>query len=561
MGFSVGGKATYEYGLNNSSIFGGFIPIGAAVTGIGPFTGIIGNSTGKPYYLVHGGNDSPGTRFTPMLNGLTDNCAIVNSLLMPGIGHTIDFPNRNQILSDAYHWIDSVNMAPDTVNFLFSPITPANGTNLVIQGFENQLVTFSWNKSSFGPDCARFEVIADLPTGNFSSPIYTQISGNQGSDTTIQMTYHVLDSLLQDQGVPVGNTATIKWAVAVTYYNRFVDTTKSNVLILQRERVGFGLLTPADNKVIELDEVSNLFMDWQDMLGSGITYELLFDTINGDFSTPVKTYISSNSGQTSLSSQSHQNLYYDFMFEKNLAVGDSLGFDWTVRASNTNFDELASSDRTIYFKRENVGFKLINPEENTLIFSREGINLTFMWDSIPLTGYTYEVIFDTINGDFTNPLTIFPSNSSGMNRRLFVDFETLDSILRVFEIPYGDTLDAKWTVKATSPKGDFFPVSSFDVQIFRDFPKGITEGVTSTSGIQIFPNPVKDYLSVSFERTIAKDVAMKLYDLSGKLVLPIQQMKAGNSESQLFLGTLPSGSYLLQIDLEDGPIRKKVVIE
>ena len=27
---------------------------------------------------------------------------------MPGVGHTIDFPNRNQILTTAYLWLDSV---------------------------------------------------------------------------------------------------------------------------------------------------------------------------------------------------------------------------------------------------------------------------------------------------------------------------------------------------------------------------------------------------------------------------------------------------------------------
>ena len=32
MGFSVGGRATYTYGLNRPSIFGGYMPIGAAIT-------------------------------------------------------------------------------------------------------------------------------------------------------------------------------------------------------------------------------------------------------------------------------------------------------------------------------------------------------------------------------------------------------------------------------------------------------------------------------------------------------------------------------------------------
>ena len=33
----------------------------------------------------------------------------LNNFLVNGVGHTIDFPNRNQILSTAYQWIDSVN--------------------------------------------------------------------------------------------------------------------------------------------------------------------------------------------------------------------------------------------------------------------------------------------------------------------------------------------------------------------------------------------------------------------------------------------------------------------
>jgi len=132
MGFSVGGRATYTYGLNHINEFGGFIPIGAFVNGTTEVNGIIQNSQGIPYYLVHGQNDSPGTRFTPMLDALNGFGAITNSILMPGVGHTIDFPNRNQILTDAFVWIDSVNCnAPvdtnDTATFIIDSYTSSEG--------------------------------------------------------------------------------------------------------------------------------------------------------------------------------------------------------------------------------------------------------------------------------------------------------------------------------------------------------------------------------------------------------------------------------------------------
>jgi len=113
MGFSWGGKTVYTYGLNHIDRFAGFMPIGAAVS-LGEVSGIAQNATGHPFYLVHGSNDSPNQRFTPLLNAMEDNGACVNSLLMSGVNHTIDFPNRNQILSEAFQWIESVNCGAST---------------------------------------------------------------------------------------------------------------------------------------------------------------------------------------------------------------------------------------------------------------------------------------------------------------------------------------------------------------------------------------------------------------------------------------------------------------
>jgi hypothetical protein len=109
MGFSWGGLTTYTYGLNHADDFCGFMPIGAAIAGSGTFTGIAQNAAGKPFYLVHGANDAVNTRYYPALNTLNASNANVNSLLMPGVGHTIDFPNRNQILSTAFEWLEAEN--------------------------------------------------------------------------------------------------------------------------------------------------------------------------------------------------------------------------------------------------------------------------------------------------------------------------------------------------------------------------------------------------------------------------------------------------------------------
>jgi predicted esterase len=109
MGFSWGARTTYTYGLNHVDRFAGFLPIGAAITNTNEVNGVTQNAANKPFYLVHGTQDSPNTRFYPILDALNMNEACVNFNLMTGIGHTIDFPNRNEILTEAFNWIDSVS--------------------------------------------------------------------------------------------------------------------------------------------------------------------------------------------------------------------------------------------------------------------------------------------------------------------------------------------------------------------------------------------------------------------------------------------------------------------
>ncbi|MCB0482255.1 MAG: T9SS type A sorting domain-containing protein [Flavobacteriales bacterium] len=120
MGFSWGGKATYTYGLANPKRFCGYIPIGAAID-VREVALVSDSAKDKPIYIIHGDQDAVATRYTPLKNVMDNKGGIVNSLLMAGVGHTIDFPKRNQILSTAFNWVDSV-----CVNF--TPTIPVDTT-------------------------------------------------------------------------------------------------------------------------------------------------------------------------------------------------------------------------------------------------------------------------------------------------------------------------------------------------------------------------------------------------------------------------------------------------
>jgi len=104
MGFSWGGKTTYTYGLNHVDKFAGFMPIGAAIS-VDEINGISDQAFEKPFYLIHGGNDSPNVRYFPLIERLEDEGAFVGSELLPGVGHTIWFPNQVETLTKGFVWL------------------------------------------------------------------------------------------------------------------------------------------------------------------------------------------------------------------------------------------------------------------------------------------------------------------------------------------------------------------------------------------------------------------------------------------------------------------------
>ena len=108
MGFSWGGRTTYSYGLQHPNDFAGYIAIGAAFGG-GDYPSGFKNATDKPFYLLQGANDHPDVRLFPLSDSLQKGGAYVQQQLLPKIGHTIDFKQRNECLSRAYHWVDSVS--------------------------------------------------------------------------------------------------------------------------------------------------------------------------------------------------------------------------------------------------------------------------------------------------------------------------------------------------------------------------------------------------------------------------------------------------------------------
>ncbi len=122
LGFSWGGRTVYSYGLLHRELFKGLIPIGAAIEGL-DLNPLTVNAKGLNIYIIHGSADAIATRYTPAIESLNNKEACLMDTIMNGVGHTIDFPKRNKIISDAYQFIIQNNcVTTSTENIVISQV-------------------------------------------------------------------------------------------------------------------------------------------------------------------------------------------------------------------------------------------------------------------------------------------------------------------------------------------------------------------------------------------------------------------------------------------------------
>lgn len=110
-GFSWGGKAVYSFGLATPNRYSGFIPIGAVMSTSNKILEHFPRANWKPFFIIHGETDRPEARFTWVRDSLVKVGAIVETRLLKGVGHTIEFDDREALLTRAFTWVDSVNIA------------------------------------------------------------------------------------------------------------------------------------------------------------------------------------------------------------------------------------------------------------------------------------------------------------------------------------------------------------------------------------------------------------------------------------------------------------------
>jgi hypothetical protein len=112
-------------------------------------------------------------------------------------------------------------------------------------------------------------------------------------------------------------------------------------------------------------------------------------------------------------------------------------------------------------------------------------------------------------------------------------------------------------VPPTTPQGTVYKGSV----TIQQGPTGIADISDKISDLNIFPNPISKDFSISFDLKEASDISSQLYSLDGRLQKELinQKMSEGNFHQQFDVSDLPSGIYLVQLNVGESSITRKII--
>ena len=121
-----------------------------------------------------------------------------------------------------------------------------------------------------------------------------------------------------------------------------------------------------------------------------------------------------------------------------------------------------------------------------------------------------------------------------------------------------DTLDIKIMAGNVGPGGVVMPGNEFFVDDFSfTFPVGITESGIDNSGINLFPNPASDKITIS---SVEKINAIEIYNILGENVYSSSILKTATSD-EINLSNFQKGIYFVKIYHAEKICTEKIVIQ
>ena len=259
-------------------------------------------------------------------------------------------------------------------------------------------------------------------------------------------------------------------------------------------------------------------------------------------------------------------------------IGDFANGEYTVLEENNMGELFISSFANVLIKIESQNPKptavilnddfLICPGETVVLeaYKIPGTAMEMIWqlDGMDLFPVMNPKLFTSQPGAYTlkvtNPENGEVSFSEPVNVTLRPDQSTTTTIAaNPGDVIQGVTItgDTTFSFNGTDRFG-CDSTSTFVVNVIT----GARNIVTEVAYFKVFPNPVKDVLSVDFQLVANSKVEVSLYDLQGSRVEVLfekQQLQSGVHRISKSINDLPSGLYFLKIKTNRGTLMRKTL--
>ena len=211
-------------------------------------------------------------------------------------------------------------------------------------------------------------------------------------------------------------------------------------------------------------------------------------------------------------------------------------------------------------------FNLLFPANNAslTIEGAGSTSLDIRWNAATYTGgaatFTYQWMADLPTGDFSTPLVTLPSNNSGADTTLTVNFAAIAALLDANGIPRGVPATLKWTVRASR-------TGSTDTKLASAFNLTLTRGVMTSvennnplEAMKLYPNPAKNRAYLSYALPTAGNLQLEVVNMVGKRVAIETLTQTSEGIAEIELANLPEGVYFVRLsNTQFSAVRRLVV--
>ncbi|MEQ9064139.1 MAG: LamG-like jellyroll fold domain-containing protein [Vicingaceae bacterium] len=335
----------------------------------------------------------------------------------------------------------------------------------------------------------------------------------------------------------------------------------------------FSLLNPVNPTTLNLQGMATQTVDfnWTASVVGGSAapkYKVHLDYDTADFSSPLKTYPTTNNNLDTFASVSFQDLA-SLMNQLNLEYGQTLSAQWTAEAYAGPLSKYASSPHDISITRGILSsdfvfnFFVIAPTNYDSIVAVDGVPGTavFNWTRAKSTAggdMDYELQFAGHSGVFSNPVGVFSSDNNAIDTLASLSHSDLVIMLKSLNLQSGQVFLFKWRAKASIGSLDAY--SSDSQYVYMSWEENPFIGIKEGSDLEftVWPNPASDRLLVEISKNLSADVSLTLFDFSGKAVRTWLKTRKGNISLSL-IGLRP-GYYTLELATPDIRGRQKIII-